>query len=147
MLINPYSISGNGYISTDVLKEILRELDNKLTEEDLDNIVDEVDEDSSGTLDFDGKTIVFVAKKTQFSFFLCNTWNCKSSRFYYAGTGTIPLLTRFRGGWRLFLSQAKSCILTFYSHLSFSSTSSPAYPQCLVFPFWNFAWTSVTYLI
>ena len=62
MLINPYSISGNGYISTDALKEILRELDNKLTEEDLDNIVDEVDEDSSGTLDFDGKTIVFVTK-------------------------------------------------------------------------------------
>ena len=62
MLINPYSISGNGYISTDVLKEILRELDNKLTEEDLDNIVDEVDEDSSGTLDFDGKTIAFVTK-------------------------------------------------------------------------------------
>merc|ERR1712060_548707 len=42
-----------GFISTDTLKEILRELDNKLTEEDLDNIVDEVDEDSSGTLDFD----------------------------------------------------------------------------------------------
>ena len=63
MLINPYSISGNGYISTDVLKEILRELDNKLTEEDLDNIVDEVDEDSSGTLDFDGKTIVFCCQK------------------------------------------------------------------------------------
>ena len=85
MLINPYSISGNGYISTDVLKEILRELDNKLTEEDLDNIVDEVDEDSSGTLDFDGKTIAFVTKiKKQFSFFLCNTWNCKSSRFFFA---------------------------------------------------------------
>merc|ERR1711974_323744 len=48
-----YDKEGNGYISTDVLKEILRELDNKLTEEDLDNIVDEVDEDSSGTLDFD----------------------------------------------------------------------------------------------
>ena len=51
--------AGNGYISTDVLKEILRELDNKLTEEDLDNIVDEVDEDSSGTLDFDGTFIIF----------------------------------------------------------------------------------------
>merc|ERR1712121_93053 len=48
-----YDKEGNGYISTDVLKEILRELDNKLSEEDLDNIVDEVDEDSSGTLDFD----------------------------------------------------------------------------------------------
>ena len=51
--------AGNGYISTDVLKEILRELDNKLTEEDLDNIVDEVDEDSSGTLDFDGTFMIF----------------------------------------------------------------------------------------
>ena len=42
-----------GYISTDALKEILRELDNKLTEEDLNNIIEEVDEDGSGTLDFD----------------------------------------------------------------------------------------------
>merc|ERR1712025_1065006 len=42
-----------GYISTDTLKEILRELDNKLTEEDIDNIIEEVDEDGSGTLDFD----------------------------------------------------------------------------------------------
>merc|ERR1711920_457362 len=42
-----------GYISTDTLKEILREIDNKLTEEDLDGIIEEVDEDGSGTLDFD----------------------------------------------------------------------------------------------
>ena len=41
---------GNGYISTDVLKEILQELDAKLTNEDLDNIIEEVDEDGSGTL-------------------------------------------------------------------------------------------------
>merc|ERR1712002_957462 len=42
-----------GYISTDTLKEILKELDNKLTEADLDGIIEEVDEDGSGTLDFD----------------------------------------------------------------------------------------------
>jgi len=48
-----YDKEGNGYISTDVLKEILRELDNKLSEEDLLGIIDEVDEDGSGTLDFD----------------------------------------------------------------------------------------------
>ena len=42
-----------GSISTETLKEILRELDGKLTEEDLDNIIEEVDEDKSGTLDFD----------------------------------------------------------------------------------------------
>merc|ERR1739847_255731 len=48
-----YDKEGNGYISTDVLKEILQELDAKLTSEDLDNIIEEVDEDGSGTLDFD----------------------------------------------------------------------------------------------
>merc|ERR1711934_1056869 len=42
-----------GFISTDTLKEILRELDNKLTEDDINNIIEEVDEDGSGTLDFD----------------------------------------------------------------------------------------------
>ena len=42
-----------GYISIETLKEILRELDNKLTEDDLDGIIEEVDEDGSGTLDFD----------------------------------------------------------------------------------------------
>jgi len=48
-----YDKEGNGYITTQVLKEILRELDNRLTEEDIEGIVDEVDEDGSGTLDFD----------------------------------------------------------------------------------------------
>ena len=48
-------IVGNGFISTNTLKEILKELDNKLSEEDLENIIEEVDEDGSGTLDFDGK--------------------------------------------------------------------------------------------
>ena len=51
---------GNGYISTDTLKEILKELDNKLTEEDLNGIIDEVDEDGSGTLDFDGRSYLHV---------------------------------------------------------------------------------------
>merc|ERR1719186_2451895 len=48
-----YDRDGQGFITTDVLKEILREIDTTLTEDDLDNIVDEVDEDGSGTLDFD----------------------------------------------------------------------------------------------
>merc|ERR1719219_1696592 len=48
-----YDKEGNGYISTDTLKEILKELDNKLTEEELEGIIEEVDEDGSGTLDFD----------------------------------------------------------------------------------------------
>ena len=48
-----YDKDGQGFITTDVLKEILREIDTTLTEDDLDNIIEEVDEDGSGTLDFD----------------------------------------------------------------------------------------------
>merc|ERR550532_2880627 len=48
-----YDKEGQGFITNDVLKDILREIDNTLTEEDLDGIVEEVDEDDSGTMDFD----------------------------------------------------------------------------------------------
>merc|ERR1719369_348933 len=48
-----YDKEGNGYITTEVLKEIIQEIDPTLTDEDLDGIIDEVDEDGSGTLDFD----------------------------------------------------------------------------------------------
>ncbi|KAK7075719.1 hypothetical protein SK128_024944 [Halocaridina rubra] len=48
-----YDKEGNGFITTEVLREILSEIDNKLTPEDLDGIIEEVDEDGSGTLDFD----------------------------------------------------------------------------------------------
>merc|ERR1712004_77069 len=34
------------------MKEMLREIDSTLTENDLDNIIEEVDEDGSGTMDF-----------------------------------------------------------------------------------------------
>merc|ERR1719200_28354 len=66
-----------GYISTDTLKEILKELDNKLTEEDLDNIIEEVDEDGSGTLDFD-EFMEMMAGKKKF-FFLRKKINVKTS--------------------------------------------------------------------
>ncbi|CAO1424651.1 unnamed protein product [Diamesa hyperborea] len=45
-----YDKEGNGYITTAVLKEILRELDETLNNDDLD---DEIDADGSGTIDFD----------------------------------------------------------------------------------------------
>uniref|UniRef100_A0A2P2I0F6 Troponin-C isoform 6 n=2 Tax=Hirondellea gigas TaxID=1518452 RepID=A0A2P2I0F6_9CRUS len=48
-----YDTEGNGYIPVSALKEILAALDDKLTRSDLDNIVDEIDEDGSGTVDFD----------------------------------------------------------------------------------------------
>ena len=54
LIVKSLSISINLFIFADTLKEILRELDNKLTEDDINNIIEEVDEDGSGTLDFDG---------------------------------------------------------------------------------------------
>jgi len=48
-----YDKEGNGYITTQVLKEILKALDDKLTNDDLLSIIEEVDTDGSGTLDFD----------------------------------------------------------------------------------------------
>lgn len=45
---------GNGYIPTSSLREILRELDEQLTEDELDGLIQEIDTDGSGTVDFDG---------------------------------------------------------------------------------------------
>lgn len=50
-----YDREGNGYITTSTLKEILRALDDKLSNSDLDGIIAEIDTDGSGTVDFDGK--------------------------------------------------------------------------------------------
>lgn len=46
---------GNGYIPTSCLREILRELDDQLTQKELDMMIEEIDTDGSGTVDFDGK--------------------------------------------------------------------------------------------
>ena len=48
-----YDKAGNGYIPISALKEILHELDPKLTDHELDGIIEEIDEDGSGTMDFD----------------------------------------------------------------------------------------------
>uniref|UniRef100_A0A182R0S1 EF-hand domain-containing protein n=1 Tax=Anopheles farauti TaxID=69004 RepID=A0A182R0S1_9DIPT len=48
-----YDREGNGYITTSTLKEILKALDDKLSNEDLDGIIGEIDTDGSGTVDFD----------------------------------------------------------------------------------------------
>ncbi|XP_027227022.1 troponin C, isotype gamma [Penaeus vannamei] len=48
-----YDKEGQGFIPTGVLREILHELDDKLTDEELDGIIDEIDQDGSGTVDFD----------------------------------------------------------------------------------------------
>merc|ERR1711990_213353 len=47
-----YDKENQGFITNEVLKEILREIDPTLTEDDLEGIIEEVDEDGSGTMDF-----------------------------------------------------------------------------------------------
>lgn len=48
-----YDKEGNGYITTEVFRDILHELDDQLSPEELDMIIEEVDTDGSGTLDFE----------------------------------------------------------------------------------------------
>lgn len=50
-----YDKDGNGFIPTTCLKEILRELDDQLTDHELDGMIEEIDSDGSGTVDFDGE--------------------------------------------------------------------------------------------
>ncbi|XP_033231450.1 troponin C, isoallergen Bla g 6.0201-like [Belonocnema kinseyi] len=48
-----YDKEGNGYITTEVFRDILHELDENLSPEELDMMIEEIDADGSGTLDFD----------------------------------------------------------------------------------------------
>jgi len=56
-------VSGNGYITTDVLREILKELDDKITAEELDMMISEIDADGSGTVDFDGNSFLNIPRE------------------------------------------------------------------------------------
>ncbi|XP_070492884.1 troponin C-like isoform X3 [Chironomus tepperi] len=48
-----YDKEGNGYIPTSSLREILAALDDQLTGDQLNEMIAEIDTDSSGTVDFD----------------------------------------------------------------------------------------------
>jgi len=48
-----YDKEGEGFIKTIALREIMRALDDKLTEPELDEMIAEIDTDGSGTVDFD----------------------------------------------------------------------------------------------
>ncbi|XP_058810530.1 troponin C, isoallergen Bla g 6.0101-like [Phymastichus coffea] len=48
-----YDKEGNGYITTEVFRDILHELDDQIPPEELDLMIEEIDTDGSGTLDFD----------------------------------------------------------------------------------------------
>ena len=48
-----YDKEGQGFITMDVLRGLIAELLAPLTDEELDGIISELDEDGSGTMDFD----------------------------------------------------------------------------------------------
>ena len=59
-ILNEYCFdfpTDNGFLTIETLKGILLELEPNLPDEDLAQIVEEVDEDGSGTIDFDGKIV------------------------------------------------------------------------------------------
>lgn len=49
-----YDREGNGYITTECFREILSEIDENLNDDELDMMIEEIDADGSGTLDFEG---------------------------------------------------------------------------------------------
>ena len=66
-----YDKEGQGYITTGQLREIIGELDPRLTEEDLDGIIEEIDEDGSGTMDFDEFCQMMMSKYQNSIIFHC----------------------------------------------------------------------------
>lgn len=46
--------TGNGFITTKTLREILAALDDKLTQEDLDGMIEEIDAEGHGKVDVEG---------------------------------------------------------------------------------------------
>ena len=53
VIVRIYDKEGLGYITTETLRGLIGELLAPLTDEELDGIIDELDEDGSGSMDFD----------------------------------------------------------------------------------------------
>lgn len=49
-----YDKEARGYLTLDTFRDILRELDSTVSDDELDQILDEIDADGSGTVDFEG---------------------------------------------------------------------------------------------
>ena len=66
----------SGYIPISALKEILHELDPKLSDDELDGIIAEIDTDGSGTVDFDGTQSFYllICEWIFFLLYLQNSW-------------------------------------------------------------------------
>lgn len=51
---NDYLSTAKGYITVEVLRQILHEIDDKISPGDLNLMIEEIDADGSGTVDFEG---------------------------------------------------------------------------------------------
>lgn len=60
-----YDREAKGYITVKTLRDILHELDDKLSSQELDMIIEEIDSDGSGTVDFDGLCVPISCVKCQ----------------------------------------------------------------------------------
>lgn len=71
--------SAKGYITVEVLRQILHEIDDAISPGDLNLMIEEIDADGSGTVDFEGSfylkirlSIVFLISLNPF--FTQNSW-------------------------------------------------------------------------
>ena len=81
--------SGNGYITTKTLREILQALDDKLGPEDLDGIIAEIDTDGSGTVDFDGEFSLPKHPQHMFSLGMEQKQSICNTRGSYRGANSL----------------------------------------------------------
>merc|ERR1711936_1548755 len=84
-----YDKEGQGYITNETLRSLIGELLAPLTDEELDGIIDELDEDGSGTMDFDDSWFIIEDRfwEEEFWFTECSvvcTWFNNCEIFFYA---------------------------------------------------------------
>lgn len=67
--------TAKGYITVEVLRQILHEIDGSISAGDLNLMIEEIDADGSGTVDFEGNVLLVFFEFLIFSFLsMQNLW-------------------------------------------------------------------------
>merc|ERR1719220_3379526 len=115
-----YDREGQGFISTDTLRGLISELLAPLTDEEVEGILEELDEDGSGSMDFDefcemmttGRSNYHIQKKRSAKVGKFN-WSAKAKRRASPGTGRSrhvkKVNQRFANGFRHAVA-SKACM-------------------------------------
>ena len=85
-----FFLKGEGFLTIETLSGILLELEPNLGKDELQDIIDEVDEDGSGTIDFDGKSITL--KNGKFQYFITQPLQRHYGFLFYANFFVIIFL-------------------------------------------------------